>query len=88
MFHRHNELTLNTQIHFRYWYFFRPCSSVKSDKGSLDDSNSDPRIDDYSSESLSGSIASGSSGFGSLPKKIPAQAASGNNKKLCGTSTN
>ncbi|KAK4881466.1 hypothetical protein RN001_004785 [Aquatica leii] len=50
-----------------------PSPSLKHKPVATEDSTSENRpIDDYSSSSLAGSIASASSGFGSLPKKRPA----------------
>ncbi|KAF5286339.1 hypothetical protein FQA39_LY04237 [Lamprigera yunnana] len=50
-----------------------PSPSLKHKPVATEDSTSETRpLDDYSSGSLAGSIASASSGFGSLPKKRPA----------------
>ncbi|XP_031352641.1 protein FAM102B isoform X3 [Photinus pyralis] len=50
-----------------------PSPSLKHKPVATEDSSTDSRpLDDYSSGSLAGSIASASSGFGSLPKKRPA----------------
>ncbi|KAK5649557.1 hypothetical protein RI129_000586 [Pyrocoelia pectoralis] len=50
-----------------------PSPSLKHKPVATEDSSTEPRpLDDYSSGSLAGSIASASSGFGSLPKKRPA----------------
>ncbi|XP_060526209.1 uncharacterized protein LOC132701918 isoform X2 [Cylas formicarius] len=51
--------------------FKAPSPSLKHKQITIDDAISDQRSDEFSSGSLAGSIASGSSGFGSLPKKRP-----------------
>lgn len=48
---------------------FRPSPSLKHKQIPTDDTVNDQRSDEFSSGSLAGSINSGSSGFGSLPKK-------------------
>ncbi|CAH1155224.1 unnamed protein product [Phaedon cochleariae] len=52
--------------------FKAPSPSLTHKQVKVEDSSNDPRSDEVSSGSLAGSIASGSSGFGSLPKKRPA----------------
>ncbi|KAG5885708.1 hypothetical protein JTB14_037728 [Gonioctena quinquepunctata] len=49
--------------------FKAPSPSLKHKQINVEDANIEQRSDDFSSGSLGGSIASGSSGFGSLPKK-------------------
>ncbi|KYB29420.1 Protein FAM102A-like Protein [Tribolium castaneum] len=49
-----------------------PSPSLKHKSIASEDPATESRTDEFSSESLGGSIASGSSGFGSLPKKRPA----------------
>ncbi|XP_074039224.1 EEIG family member 2 isoform X2 [Leptinotarsa decemlineata] len=49
--------------------FKAPSPSLKQKQMNIEDVNNEQRSDDFSSGSLGGSIASGSSGFGSLPKK-------------------
>nr|CAD7589652.1 unnamed protein product [Timema genevievae] len=53
-------------------YSHRPSPSLKHKQVAAQDEGVDRRCDDFSSGSIAGSIASGSSGFGSLPKKRPA----------------
>ncbi|XP_076258421.1 uncharacterized protein LOC143195290 [Rhynchophorus ferrugineus] len=48
-----------------------PSPSLKHKQTLMDDAAADQRSDEFSSGSLAGSINSGSSGFGSLPKKRP-----------------
>lgn len=60
---------------------FRPSPSLKHKQVNADDASNEQRSDEFSSGSLAGSIASGSSGFGSLPKKRPALLASGEKLK-------
>lgn len=52
--------------------FKAPSPSLKHKQVTADDTANEQRSDEFSSGSLAGSIASGSSGFGSLPKKRPA----------------
>nr|CAH7744855.1 unnamed protein product [Callosobruchus chinensis] len=52
--------------------FKAPSPSLKHKQINVDEAVNEPRSDEFSSGSLAGSIASGSSGFGSLPKKRPA----------------
>lgn len=57
----------------------------------VEEPGNEQRQDEFSSGSLAGSIASGSSGFGSLPKKRPALLSSGesnNNRQSCLKSIN
>ncbi|XP_066252820.1 uncharacterized protein [Euwallacea similis] len=49
--------------------FKAPSPSLKHKQIAMEDTTTDQRSDEYSSGSLAGSINSGSSGFGSLPKK-------------------
>jgi hypothetical protein len=49
-----------------------PSPSLKHKSIASEDTTAESRTDEFSSESLGGSIASASSGFGSLPKKRPA----------------
>ncbi|XP_018578626.1 uncharacterized protein LOC108916712 isoform X2 [Anoplophora glabripennis] len=56
--------------------FKAPSPSLKHKQVNADDASNEQRSDEFSSGSLAGSIASGSSGFGSLPKKRPALLAS------------
>ncbi|CAH1134971.1 unnamed protein product [Ceutorhynchus assimilis] len=49
--------------------FKAPCPSLKHKQIPMDETSNDQRSDEFSSGSLAGSINSGSSGFGSLPKK-------------------
>ncbi|CAG2063228.1 unnamed protein product, partial [Timema podura] len=58
-------------------YSHRPSPSLKHKQVAAQDEGVDRRCDDFSSGSIAGSIASGSSGFGSLPKKRPALFTSG-----------
>lgn len=66
--------SVNVTLHV---FFFRPSPSLKHKKVNAEDASNEQRSDEFSSGSLAGSIASGSSGFGSLPKKRPALLASG-----------
>ncbi|XP_056640860.1 early estrogen-induced gene 1 protein isoform X2 [Diorhabda sublineata] len=52
--------------------FKAPSPSLKHKQVNVEETNAEQRPDEFSSGSLAGSIASGSSGFGSLPKKRPA----------------
>nr|CAI5851053.1 unnamed protein product [Callosobruchus analis] len=52
--------------------FKAPSPSLKHKQINVDEGGNEQRSDEFSSGSLAGSIASGSSGFGSLPKKRPA----------------
>lgn len=55
-----------------------PSPSLKHKPVATEDPVAETRpLDDYSTSSLAGSIASASSGFGSLPKKRPALLSSG-----------
>ncbi|KAJ8921443.1 hypothetical protein NQ315_003061 [Exocentrus adspersus] len=56
--------------------FKAPSPSLKHKQVNADEASNEQRSDEFSSGSLAGSIASGSSGFGSLPKKRPALLAS------------
>lgn len=47
----------------------RPSPSLKHKQIPMEETSNDQRSDEFSSGSLAGSINSGSSGFGSLPKK-------------------
>ncbi|XP_030759022.1 protein FAM102A isoform X2 [Sitophilus oryzae] len=51
--------------------FKAPSPSLKHKQTLMEDATTDQRSDEFSSGSLAGSINSGSSGFGSLPKKRP-----------------
>lgn len=60
--------------------FFSICSpspSLKHKSVAAEDTATETRPDEFPSGSLGGSIASGSSGFGSLPKKRPPLLTSG-----------
>ncbi|XP_050507053.1 uncharacterized protein LOC126884831 isoform X1 [Diabrotica virgifera virgifera] len=52
--------------------FKAPSPSLKHKPVNVEETGPEQRSDEFSSGSLAGSIASGSSGFGSLPKKRPA----------------
>lgn len=52
--------------------FKAPSPSLKHKQVNVEETNKEQRPDEFSGGSLAGSIASGSSGFGSLPKKRPA----------------
>jgi hypothetical protein len=58
-------------------FVHRPSPSLKHKSIASEDTTAESRTDEFSSESLGGSIASASSGFGSLPKKRPALLSSG-----------
>lgn len=57
--------------------FCRPSPSLKHKQVPSDEVQPENRSEEFSGGSLAGSIASGSSGFGSLPKKRPALFSSG-----------
>ncbi|KAL1506234.1 hypothetical protein ABEB36_005631 [Hypothenemus hampei] len=71
--------------------FKAPSPSLKHKQTALDDPSADQRSDEFSSGSLAGSINSGSSGFGSLPKKrapLPAELVIGQTLAETGLTSN
>lgn len=58
-------------------FVYSPSPSLKHKSVAVENPATETRPDEFSSGSLGGSIASGSSGFGSLPKKRPPLLTSG-----------
>lgn len=58
-------------------FYFSPSPSLKHKTITSDDQVPEKGPEEYSGGSLAGSMTSGSSGFGSLPKKRPALLTSG-----------